>query len=432
MANGGGAWVTQNKVLPGSYINFVSASRASSVLSERGIAALAVEMDWGPEGRAFKVDAETFADNAKRLFGYEYGNDALKGLRDLFRHARTAFLYRLNSNGTKASNAYATAKFSGVRGNSIKIVIEPNELYTEESPVYDVSTLLDNSSMEKQTVRGAGELKENDFVTFIAAATLEPTAGMPLVGGTNGTVENAAHQYFLNWAESLTFHTLGCLSTDSTVKSLYAAFTRRMRDENGVKFQTVMHRHAADYEGVVSVENNDTPEAVYWVVGALAGCTVNASTSNLPYDGEYEINTEYTQRQLELAIKGGKYIFHNAYGEARVLTDINTLVTYTEDKGQDFSSNQTVRVLDQIGNDIAVLFNTQYRGKIPNDASGRVSLWNDIVRHHQQLEQMRAIEAFDPAKVVVQPGENKKAVMVGDVVTPVNAMEQLYMTVVVQ
>ena len=33
--------------------------------------------------------------------------------------------------------------------------------------------------------------------------------------------------------------------------------------------------------------------------------------------------------------------------------DINTLVTFTEDKKEDFSNNQTVRVLDQIGNDIA-------------------------------------------------------------------------------
>ena len=91
-----------------------------------------------------------------------------------------------------------------------------------------------------------------------------------------------------------------------------------------------------------------------------------------------------------------------------------------------------MRVLDQIGNDIAGVFNQKYLGKIPNNAAGRISLWNDIVRHHQELERIQAIENFDPDQVVVDPGETKKSVVVTDFVTPVNAMGQLYMTVVVQ
>ncbi|HBF6506491.1 TPA: phage tail protein, partial [Clostridioides difficile] len=47
MALGGGTFVTQNKVLPGSYINFVSATRATSSLSDRGIVAMPLELDWG-------------------------------------------------------------------------------------------------------------------------------------------------------------------------------------------------------------------------------------------------------------------------------------------------------------------------------------------------------------------------------------------------
>ena len=64
-----------------------------------------------------------------------------------------------------------------------------------------------------------------------------------------------------------------------------------------------------------------------------------------------------------------------------------------------FSSNQTIRVLDQIANDIAVLFGKKYIGKVPNDASGRVSLWNDIVKHHQELQNIRAIENFSSDNV---------------------------------
>jgi len=40
MALGGGTFLVQNKVLPGSYINFISAARASAVLSDRGVATM--------------------------------------------------------------------------------------------------------------------------------------------------------------------------------------------------------------------------------------------------------------------------------------------------------------------------------------------------------------------------------------------------------
>ena len=128
----------------------------------------------------------------------------------------------------------------------------------------------------------------------------------------------------------------------------------------------------------------------------------------------------------------GEFAFHKVGQETRVLCDINSLVTTTLNKGEDFKANQTIRVIDQIAMDIAGIFNTKYIGKIPNNQSGRVSLWNDIVKHHQQMETIGAIEDFDPAGVVVSEGETKRSVVVQDEVTIVNAMEKLYMTVIVE
>ena len=117
--------------------------------------------------------------------------------------------------------------------------------------------------------------------------------------------------------------------------------------------------------------------------------------------------------------------------EVRVLIDINTFVSVTDEKSADFSGNQVIRVLDQIANDIASIFNTKYLGKVQNDTSGRVSLWQDIVSHHNQLQTIRAIENFDSEQVTVVQGDSRKAVAVDDRVQPVSAMEQLYMRVVV-
>jgi hypothetical protein len=115
----------------------------------------------------------------------------------------------------------------------------------------------------------------------------------------------------------------------------------------------------------------------------------------------------------------------------RVLEDINSMVTTSDTTGSIFKDNQTIRVTDQIANDIAVLFNTKYLGAIPNNNAGRISLWNDIVKHHEELQDIGAIENFEEADITVVQGDEKKSVIVTDAVEVVNAMSKLYMTVTV-
>ena len=431
MALGGGTFFTQNKVLPGAYINFISASKASATLSDRGYAAMALELDWGIENTIFEVTNGDLQKNSMKLFGYDYTAPQLKGLRDLFLNLKTLYLYRLTSGGVKATNTYATAKYCGTRGNDLKVVISNN---VEEEEKFDVSLYIDDTTLlDKQTVYQMSELVDNDYVTWKSGASLSETAGEPLSTGTNGTVNGLAHQTFLDKAESYYFNILGCVSTEDEIKSLYVAYTKRLRDEVGAKFQLVVHNKEADYEGVINVindvEESPVSSLVYWVTGAESSCAVNASLLNKKYDGEFTVKADYTQSQLEGFIKAGKFAFHNVGNDVRVLSDINTLLTVSDTKGDVFKENQTIRICDQIANDIANIFNTRYLGVVPNDANGRISLWNDIVKHHQQLQDIRAIENFTSEDITVAQGDSKKAVVVYDKVTVVNAMAQLYMTV---
>lgn len=438
MALGGGVFLTQNKILPGSYINFVSASAASAALSDRGVAAFPVELEWGEDSKVFTVTAEEFQKDSLKIFGYPYTANELKGIRDLFLNVRACHFYNLNSGGAKASCEYAIARHPGVRGNKIMVAISANEGSTQEKPLWDVVTYFDGIQVDEQIgVGSASALKDNDYVTWVKTATLAATAGVSCSGGTNGAVTDGNYQSFLDAIESFSFNTIGTVSTNDTIKQLFATWTKRMRDTVGVKFQCVLYKYAScDYEGVISVENKlvgeetESASLVYWVTGAEAGCAVNRSLTNATYNGEFDVDVNYTQVQLEAGIQAGKLMFHNVNDTVRVLEDINTFVSVTDGKGADFCSNQTMRVLDQIGNDIASLFNTKYLGKVPNDASGRISLWNDIVKHHQELEAIHAIENFKPDALTVDKGDSKKAVMITDYVTPVNAMAQLFMVVV--
>lgn len=437
MALGGGTFLTQNKVLPGTYINFISVANASANLSDRGYATMPLSLDWGKDGEVFEVTNSDFKKNSLTIFGYEHSHEKLKGLRDLFLHVKTLYAYRLNS-GVKASNDFATAVHSGIRGNDLKVVISTN---IDDVTAFDVSLLIETTTIDQQTVKVATELVDNDFVMWDKTATLAATASTPLTGGTNGTVTSSNHQTYLDKVEAYTFNVMGVVTADNTLKQLYTNFVKRMRDEIGAKFQVVLYANSsADYEGVISVKNkclddfaNDTypyePDLVYWVTGVEAACEVNKSCLNQQYDGEYSIDCSYTQTQLTQAILDGELTLHSVGADVRVLSDINTFVTISDTKGDIFKDNQTIRVIDQIANDIATLFNTKYLGVIPNDDSGRISLWADIVKHHEALQEIRAIEGFSDSDVTVEQGDSKKSIVVSDLITVVNAMAQLYMTV---
>lgn len=446
MALGGGIWSTQNKILPGAYINFSSVAKASATLSERGYAAMPLMLDWGPENEIFTVTNGDFQKNSLKIFGYPYADPAMLPLRELFQYTQTLYAFRLNGGGVKASNTFCTAKYSGAVGNKLQTVIAKN---ADNEDLFDVCTYYGTTLLDMQTVAAATALKDNDFVTFKPEASLAETDSTPLTGGTNGTGQAAAFQTFLDKIESYSFNTLGCPSGDTATINLFINFTKRMRDEVGAKFQTVVfnlfgNEKLADYEGVIEVGNAVTGfdstlsgfgsfGLVYWMTGASAGCAVNKSNTNKRYDGELEVNVDFTQAQLEQGITAGRLMFHNVNGEVRILEDIDSLVTVSDTKGDVFKSNQTIRVCDQIANDAAVLFNTRYLGTVPNDASGRIALWNDICKLHQDLESIRAIEAFDPESVTVEQGDTKKAVLCTiSNLNIVNAMAQLYMSVIIQ
>ena len=344
---GGGIFITQNKVLPGSYINVISATKATSNVGERGVVALIANLGKSA-GKVVEINRADYYKNPENYVdgSNELSSDSHIALREIFCHATKVYAY---DTGT----SYAP-------GDAIK-ALEPYEFNVVCE--YSVS---------------------NPIIT----------------------------QGIKSW-----------------------------RDDMGKKCQLVTYNNKANHEGIINVVSTamtkqggevSTFALTAWVAGAMAGCAINESCTNMLYDGELEIIVDKTQAELEQCIKNGEVVFHRVYGDIRLLEDINSLTETTDDKGEDFKSNQTIRVVDQIANDIARLFNTKYLGRIPNNGQGRISLWGDIVAHHRQLEEINAIEGFDPSLLTVEQGMNKKSVVINDVVTITNCMAQLYMTVIVQ
>lgn len=427
MALGGGTFLVQNKVLPGAYINFISRPRAMGQLGERGTVCVGLEMDWGKSGMQ-TVEAAEFRTESKRLFGYDSQQEQLKELREIFLHGAKVKLYRLN--GGKAATATegaltVTAKYGGTRGNDLRITIASN---VDEEGAFDVTTFLETEPMDSQTVQLLEELQENDFVTFQGTGTPTAAVGISLAGGTTEEAKGSAYTEFLAAAEAEDFQVLAYNGTDTVTKKLFVNFTKRLREEEGVKFVTVLHGYPeADHEGVISV--GTAPELVYWVAGASAGAEVNESLTNAVYDGEYAVEAKQKKSDYIKGIREGQFLFYEEEGKLRVLRDINSFTSFEPTKNSDFSSNRVVRVLDDIANDVAQIFSKYYLGKQSNNADGRNLLKAEILAYHEQLMQIGAIEAFTAEDVRVEKGVEKQDVVVYESIQPVDAMEKLYMQV---
>lgn len=451
MALGGGTWLFQNKVLPGTYINFVSKVRAEAEIADRGYGTMALELDWGPSDQIFRVEADEFQTECQKIFGYDYGSDKLAGLRDLFLNLKTGYFYRLNGGGAKATCTLGTAKYAGTRGNDISIGAQDDPDTDGNKVVYTYLTT-DGvlKTVDKQSVKTSAELVDNDYVVFEKTGELAVAAAVKMAGGTNGeTVTTADYQKYLDLIEPYYFNVMGYVGSDTEVQSLLLAFVKRLRDDEGSKFQVVLFgADKPNYEGVININKaNEVTDSgkekgslAYWVTGAEASCAINADLTNTIYNGEFTVKTQLKQYELKQAINDGLLTFHvvtdpvdgDVTGDVRVLEDINSFTEFTKTKNSDFALNQVIRVLDNTAIDLAHAFNKVYLGKAQNNNDGRDALWADGCYILEQYQKVGAITGFvesDLAKPV--QGDDKSSVVWTFQEQPVVSMKKLYATVVV-
>ncbi|ODP29942.1 Phage-like element PBSX protein XkdK [Paenibacillus nuruki] len=433
----GGTYTTQNKIRPGVYINFVSEGQLPGTLGERGTASIALNLDWGASKKMVTIVA---GDNTQKTLGYDYTSSQMMLIREALKRAQKLIVYRLNDgekSTVKAGVLTATARYGGIRGNQLTITVEKN---INNETLFDVSTLLDGSSVDKQTVSNAKELVANDYVVFAGEGALTATAGAPLVGGTSAAATNADHTAYLAELEALEFQTVGLISDEASLKSVYAAYIKRLRNTEGKKVQAVLANYPnADQEGVISVKNGvvltdgtvlDAKKSVAWVTGATAGAAVNSSLTYTAYDDAVDVNGKLTHSETEAALQKGEFVFTAVNDRAVVEQDINTFVSYTPEKARHFAKNRVVRVLDSIGNDMKRIFESYFIGKVNNNNDGRSLFRSQCIAYLDDLQNIGAVQNFNAqTDITVTAGNEVDSIVVELNVQPVDSVEKVYMKV---
>lgn len=436
----GGTFVTMNKVRPGAYINFESVPKPLMTVAERGIVTMPVAMEWGPEGKMITLLSEDLLNgNSVAKIGYDAFDTESLVFREALKNAYKAYIYRADTGGEKASATIGSltvaALYTGVVGNKISVAV------VEDEEKFKVQTFLNGALKDEQIVSDIGSLVANDWVEFSGEGALTANAGTQLTGGTNGTLNTTVLTGYFKEAEKFKWNTMAIPLDLQSVGAQVTAFIKRMRDDLGKKCQAVVVDYPnADYEGIISVSQGykTSTETITkhifaaTVAGMTAGANVNESNTYAVVDADaVEIIGELSDEEVEEALQSGKFIItRRDDGVIVVEQDINTFKTFVPKKGKEFAKNRVIRCLDEINNTTKLTWEKAYVGKVDNDADGRSTFKADLINFGKQLQNLRAITDFDGNEDInVSKGQNIEDVITDWAITPVDAMEKLYMTV---
>ena len=434
----GGNFLTMNKKLPGAYINFKSVPNAVGTVGERGVATMPLQLEWGPEGEVIELLSTDLEDGSSltKVGTTAFDADSLI-LRQCLQHCYKLLLWRIDKGATKATHTAdgltVSAKYGGLKGNNIQIAI------VENGNKFDVVTFYQTEEQDRQTVAAAEELLDNDWVDFTGTGELTASAGAFLTGGTTGTISANNYTDYLAAMKLYSWNTMGLPSSDKTLPPIITNYIKGLRDDAGKKVQAVVYDYnAADYEGIISCKQGYQTETetispvnfVAWVTGATAGANVNESLCYKTLEGATAIIGDLPENELEEEIQKGWFLLGKRVdGVIVVLDDLNTFVSYTAEKDEDFANNRVIRVLDEIGLTTQLQFEKMFIGKVDNTETGRDIFKSQLIANFTTLQDISAITNFVSDDLEVLPGTGKADVKVNACIQPVDCMKKLYMTV---
>lgn len=442
----GGTWTTQNKVRPGVYIRFKSGTGLGLTVGDRGVVAICEPMSWGPVGQVMTVD--NGADTTPYC-GYPITDPGAMFLREIFKGTnrtsapRQVLLYRPSATSSSQASAKispltATALYPGARGNSITVIVTED---ADNEDTFTVSTVVDGEIVDSQQAQTVQELTANAWVTFSGTGALAANTGTALTGGADGTVEATAYSAFLSVIEPYEFDVLIYDGTDSTVLTAMQSFVKRLADENGQYCQLVAagmtnpdSRFVIDNETGVTLSDGTEltkQQVCWWLGGAQAGAQYNQSLTYAAYPDAVTVSPVLTNSQVVAAINAGQFTLFAEDNVVKVETDINSLVTYTQDIGKVYRKNRVIRLCNSIANDIYKQFSDNFIGVVDNDDTGRMQFRMAIVGYMTTLQNARAIQNFTAEDVEVLPGDDVDSIVVNVAIQAVDSVEKIYMTVTV-
>ena len=484
----GGTWRIQNKVRPGVYINVKGDGKPVLTTSlGRLLMFQNKPLGWGKKG----IIELTATSDFIALTGHKNTDEVLAPVHEALKNAETVLLLNdftggAKATGTKTGVYTVNAKYAGEQGNNISVSFVPSPL-ADGANTQDVTvtTIFGTKQVDQvkitlpkantDAIAKAGLTKEeqleihNDYVditfgtnpadvtkelkgngeyplyTAIFNGLTQTAANVSLTGGSNGTnkVVDDMNDYLEN--EFYAVATTAGWDESSNIHKLLVEEIKLLRENVGIKVRGVVPNATGvvyNYEGVSTVLNgyvlNDgtviTPNiATARFAGMSASATPDQALTYTQLDDAAEAKPKLNNDKTIEALNAGQIVFTTRSGERVVIEqDINSLTKFTSIKPKDFSKNRIIRTLDEICTNTTQTFETSFLGKVSNNEAGRNVFKANRIGYLTGLQNQNMIRDFENSDLTLSQGDEKDAVLMELYVTPVDAMEKLYVNLIVR
>ncbi|CCI81988.1 phage tail sheath family protein [Lactobacillus hominis] len=447
----GGTWKIQNKRRPGAYINVVGNGEAViESVAGRVLMLRDKSLGWGNSG----VIELTSGSNFIEKIGTTLEDPDLVALKETLKGAETVLLLNPSA-GTPAKLEkdgmpwVITAKYPGEKGNKLTVSVE---LKPDDPDNLKVTTLFGTSVVDEQIINAhsLGDFTGNDYVTATLATTGDKDTTVSNASGTltGGTTEGISDlTSMINDAlenENYAVVTTAGLDIKSNLNQLLVQSLKRLREDEGRKVRAVIPSDGAtnyNYEGVSAVINGYTLNdgsniSAKDATGFFAGISASAdAATSLTYYEVTDAISAFPKLDNDKTIKAlndGQVLFTTRPGQRVVIEqDIDTLTKFSGTKPKVFSKNRVMRTLDEIATNTEQVFEQSFLGKVGNNAAGRDLFKANRISYLTDLMNKNIIQDFKNSDITVEKGNDSDSIVVNLAITPVDAMEKLYMTVVV-
>lgn len=317
-----------------------------------------------------------------------------------------------------------------------------------------VSTIFGTKLVDEQSIKfnELDKFKGNDYITakVVEEGSSKPVAFTNVSGALTGgtTTESNKVESLLNDAlenEEYAVVTTAGFEPSSNMNKLVVEAVKRLRENEGRKVRGVIPTDADttyNYEGISTVVNGytlsdgtnvDVKDATGYFAGISASADVATSLTYFEVEDAVSAYPKFDNEKTIKALDAGQIVFTTRPGQRVVIEqDINSLHKFTAEKPQAFSKNRVIRTLDEIATNTENTFERTYLGNVGNNAAGRDLFKADRIAYLTSLQNRNMIQSFANTDITVEAGNDMDSIVVNLAVTPVDAMEKLYMTMVVR
>lgn len=348
----------------------------------RGIVGIVYDAKWGAPGEVSLYSRDDFIPGRyiKETFACDIDDPSLDGIRDVLANASSVAVYR-PSGGAVASCSLGQARYPGVRGNSIRLAV-----YLQDGGLYRVVTYLHGEAVDSQVVNSAAELKDNAFVIFNREAVIFETAGLPLTGGADASLDDLD---FTAGVEALLAHhvnidILACADDSPSHADACVSAIQRER-EAGRCVKCVLFRYYGDGSAFVTSVYNEYSYSgggvVYYTAGICASSYPWETLAGKSYAGSFGIRADFSDEECSRLAEQGQLVYQNHKKSElppRIFRDVNTAASKSPCM---LSDNSCMRLYDYINLYIRTIFNDKYADVVYDDAAGCSALADEITSH---------------------------------------------------